>query len=532
MKMIKSKKNILSLSHKLLILAAILTVVSTQWYPATSMVGVYTATGPGLPSYISCAGTHIYGFASSPLPIYGYQYFIAGLSSLTADNLKIFDRYGTLRGSATIDSQTHDALVMKPVGTSVYLVTSRCCNAVPPNKYYYRITESGTFLTLTYMGTQATVSAFFCGDHSGTVYAFCSNYQEFYIVDITTMSESAVTMMSLEPTSDTRGGGRYAGSYVLGRSRVLNRVAEGSLVVTHGMAHPYGCPAGIVDNLNSNKYFFLTDGSNHIYRIDMAASTTTTASVSSAVDLSAFSPQFNKIINFSYYQYLIVMPSATTLSASYVFFVNKIDWVALPSSAPFSVPGQSVRYFSLAGTIDDTNTREHWFMFGEAASNNIQTWKFNGDLCTYKNMTGSCLSCVPTYYAYSTSCYLAPSLPAKVGPNPATMMGVACSDANCQLCKGIYTTCTACDAGYYLYLNVCYLPASLPAGVGPNTSSSPAVGTACAVSGCQDCKSTYLTCTNCNSSCTLHQHLRRLLCTPHRSGNEHSRRSADRCGLL
>jgi hypothetical protein len=133
------------------------------------------------------------------------------------------------------------------------------------------------------------------------------------------------------------------------------------------------------------------------------------------------------------------------------------------------------------------------------------TATLGGQACS----TTNCISCQnnyltcntcqssPQYYLYNNACYLPASLPAGIGANLATLVGQTCSTTNCINCQADYQTCTACPTSpqQYLYNNQCYLPASLPVSVGPNLSTL--AGVPCSDPKCSDCKSTYLTCTLC-----------------------------------
>jgi len=445
----------------------------------------------------------MYGFTSGQTTLSGGKYFLTSPAKDTADNVKIFDRYGNLKAKTTLaGTDSHDALVMKQAGLQIYMMTGQCCWRTSPKKYYHTVSESAGLLALALFDIHTTsISVFYCNDHDGTVYIFCGEDTKFFRADITNTAESALVTLSGTTGTIFRGGGRYSGSYVIGKTNELYRVAEGTLVKTHSMAHSTSCEGGVVDNLNSNKYFLYTTGNNKIYRIDMSASTTTAAVVSSPIDLSSYSPTFNKVINFSYYQYLIAMPANSNSLPSYLFFISKTYWYAIPASTTFSIPSQKVRFYSLAGTIDDTVNKVHWFMFSESATKNVQMWKLSGGLCLDRDASDLCKSCLSPYYAYSTTCYLDNALPASVGPDPISMMGLDCSDGNCLNCKGIYTTCTACKSGYYLYNNACYLQTALPPQVGVDPGTG--IARVCAQAPvCLSCQADYNMCTACATSNT------------------------------
>ena len=123
----------------------------------------------------------------------------------------------------------------------------------------------------------------------------------------------------------------------------------------------------------------------------------------------------------------------------------------------------------------------------------------NCGACTVTFST--CTACAATYYLYAGSCYLPASLPAGIGANTGNGQSQTCSTAGCVNCQTTYLTCTVCDSGKYLFSGSCYLPASLPTGVGANTMSG--IGQVCQTASCDNCKTNYQTCSVCQSGLYL-----------------------------
>jgi hypothetical protein len=107
------------------------------------------------------------------------------------------------------------------------------------------------------------------------------------------------------------------------------------------------------------------------------------------------------------------------------------------------------------------------------------------------------------WYLDGTTCKhatLAPVFPASKGPNTGTGLVVTCNEANCLTCSSTYLTCTACIAGWYIKAGLCYHPTLTPIIAdffGANTVTGTA--DACQETHCKLCKSTYTTCTGCDT---------------------------------
>jgi hypothetical protein len=103
-------------------------------------------------------------------------------------------------------------------------------------------------------------------------------------------------------------------------------------------------------------------------------------------------------------------------------------------------------------------------------------------------------------FAYNGACVASSTLPSGIGPDIDDFVAVACQTAGCDDCKSSYKDCQSCVVSTpqkYAYLNLCYLPANLPSGVGPNLATR--AGVYCSDPLCMDCKTDYTLCTKCSS---------------------------------
>jgi hypothetical protein len=103
-------------------------------------------------------------------------------------------------------------------------------------------------------------------------------------------------------------------------------------------------------------------------------------------------------------------------------------------------------------------------------------------------------------FAYNGACVASSTLPSGIGPDIDDFVAVACQTAGCDDCKSSYKDCQSCVVSTpqkYAYLNLCYLPSSLPSGVGPNLATR--AGVYCSDPLCMDCKTDYTLCTKCSS---------------------------------
>jgi hypothetical protein len=101
---------------------------------------------------------------------------------------------------------------------------------------------------------------------------------------------------------------------------------------------------------------------------------------------------------------------------------------------------------------------------------------------------------------YNSQCNAPADLPPGVGADPSTFEVKACAIPNCTRCQEDYLQCQGCNStplpAYYLYNGGCYLPASLPTGIGANFSSG--LTGPCIDSNCKECKYDLTKCSQCH----------------------------------
>jgi hypothetical protein len=125
-----------------------------------------------------------------------------------------------------------------------------------------------------------------------------------------------------------------------------------------------------------------------------------------------------------------------------------------------------------------------------------QLCKPNINSCTYCDVTNG-------WYWSVTDCQhatISPVFPAGRGPNIMTGLVVNCLDSYCQTCSSSFSTCTTCNAGYYLKTGLCYHPSTaplIPDYFGANTVTGLAVS--CQDTHCKLCKAAYTTCNGCDT---------------------------------
>jgi hypothetical protein len=104
----------------------------------------------------------------------------------------------------------------------------------------------------------------------------------------------------------------------------------------------------------------------------------------------------------------------------------------------------------------------------------------------------------------------APQMASRFGPDLSTGMVVGCGDSNCLLCKGNYQTCTGCDTatGWYLNGAICQHATSspqMPSGFGPDLGLGTVV--ACSVPHCTQCTSDHTICNGCDKASGWYLHI-------------------------
>jgi hypothetical protein len=116
----------------------------------------------------------------------------------------------------------------------------------------------------------------------------------------------------------------------------------------------------------------------------------------------------------------------------------------------------------------------------------------------YSNCLETCDPSKP--YMYNSQCNAPADLPPGVGADPSTFEVKACAIPNCTRCQEDYLQCQGCNStplpAYYLYNGGCYLPASLPTGIGANFSSG--LTGPCIDSNCKECKYDLTKCSQCH----------------------------------
>ena len=128
-----------------------------------------------------------------------------------------------------------------------------------------------------------------------------------------------------------------------------------------------------------------------------------------------------------------------------------------------------------------------------------------------------CVQCATLCVLRSGACYPYEVLPTGIGLNTATGLETACTDANCDDCKALYSFCVACKAGLspqlYAYAGTCLLPSLLPSSA--NLGANPTNYTThyCLDIYCYGCRADYTLCEVCSATYSRYLYNNRCLTT-------------------
>ena len=222
--------------------------------------------------------------------------------------------------------------------------------------------------------------------------------------------------------------------------------------------------------------------------------------VGASGQVGTFYQNTNYIINFGPYQYVGMLPYATSVQF-YLFKKPLLDNVTLFSvNTPANDGGMTSSVF-----ITDAKAYFGYAMFN--APYNFQSYYLLFDHCAYRNAAGVCQACIPNYIFFvDGSCVPISPIQAGYGLNTQNNSQniLACSDTNCINCAANYQICTVCNAAAnYILMPVTSTCSLCGAGYFKN-GTSPFTCYTCN-SNCLTCESSGTNCTSCATGLNLFQ---------------------------